>query len=305
MTGQPSADPPEATTRRTVVDGIATITLNRPDRRNAMTRDMVHQLCADFDAVDADDGIRAVIVTGAERSFCVGADLGNPTAFGRAEERADRMRRDVGGYLALRIFTCRKPVIAAVNGDAVGIGATMTLPMDIRLASTAARYMFPFTRRGIVPETCASWFLPRVVGISRALEWTMYGGLISADEVFQAGLVRSLHAPEELLPAAHAVAVRLTESGSPVSIGATRRLLWQGLTNGHPMESHQEESALLAALSGGPDATEGVRSFLEKRPAAFTSRPSTELVPFEGWWDVPEFSALSPDPRPERTRPVR
>jgi len=298
VTGEAGWNAQDVAIRRTVADGIATITLDRPERRNAMTRAMVHQLCAELDAVDADDGIRAVIVTGVGRSFCAGADLGNPAAFGRGEERADRTRRDVGGYLALRIFTCRKPVIAAVNGDAVGIGATMTLPMDIRLASTSARYAFPFTRRGIVPETCASWFLPRVVGISRALEWTMYGGLIQAEEVLEAGLVRSLHNTDELLPAAHAVAVRITSSGSPVSVAATRRLLWQGLTNHHPMQSHQEESGLLAALSGTPDATEGVRSFLEKRPPRFTSSPAAELPRFEDWWTVPDFSALSPDTQP-------
>lgn len=288
----------ESSTRRTVVDRVATITLDRPDRRNAMTREMVYQLCADLDAIDAADDIRAVIVTGAGSSFCAGADLGNPTAFGNGAERTDRTRRDVGGFLALRIFTCRKPIIAAINGDAVGIGATMTLPMDIRIASTDARFAFPFTRRGIVPETCASWFLPRLVGISQALEWTLYGGLIPAQEALDARLIRSLSAPEDLQSTAHSVALRLTELGSPVSIGATRRLLWQGLTNDHPMQSHEQESAVLAALSGTPDAVEGVRSFLDKRGPNFTSQPSLDLAPFERWWAAPEFSPLPNDQRP-------
>jgi enoyl-CoA hydratase/carnithine racemase len=285
-------------TRRSVSDGVATISLERPDRRNAMTRDMIQQLCADLDAIDSDDDIRAIIVTGTGRSFCVGADLGDPDALGQGEEHPEGSGRDVGGILALRIFACRKPVIAAVNGDAVGIGVTMTLPMDVRLASSAARFAFPFTRRGIIPETCASWFLPRVVGISRALEWTLYGGLISAAEALEAGLVRSLHPPDELLSAAHAVALRLTRTGAPVSIGATRRLLWQGLTHQHPMQSHEQESALLAALSRGPDSSEGVRSFLDKRPASFVSRPSRDLVPFEGWWKAPDYSGPIPAPQP-------
>jgi len=286
--------PSEPTTRRSVRDGIATLTFNRPDRRNAMTRDMLHALCEDFDILDADDEVRAIIVTGEGSSFCVGADLANVRSFGRGEATPDGASRDVGGILALRIFACNKPVIAAVNGDAVGVGATMTLPMDIRLAADTARFAFPFTRRGIVPESCASWFLPRIVGISRALEWTMFGGLISAAEANQAGLVRSLHSPGTLLEDAYQLARRLTRNGSPVSLSATRRLLWQGLTQQHPMHSHEQESALLTALAGSPDVTEGVASFFEKRPPQFHSRPSVELEQFESWWATPDYAPIPP-----------
>ena len=284
--------PSDATTRLSVRDGIATLTLNRPHRRNAMTRAMLQAVCDDFDAVNADDDVRAVVVTGAGSSFCVGADLADAGSFGRGQALPAENRRDAGGVLALRIFACRKPVIAAINGDAVGVGATMTLPMDVRLASEATRFAFPFARRGIVPESCASWFLPRVVGISRALEWTMFGGLIPVTDAREAGLVRSVHAATSLLDEAHQLALRLTSQGSPTSISATRRLLWQGLTLQHPMHSHEQESALLTALAGGPDAAEGVASFLEKRPPEFRSRSSVELAAFEGWWAGPEYAPI-------------
>lgn len=284
--------------RYEVRDRIATITLYRPEAMNTFTARMVHELLAAFDAVDADDDVRAVIVTGhGERAFCAGADLaagGDTFDYAKerrqvADESGSPLIRDGGGIVTLRIFECRKPVIAAINGAAVGIGSTMTLPMDVRLASTTARFGFVFTRRGITPEAASGWFLPRVVGISRALEWCYTGRVFPAEEALAGGLVRSLHEPHELLPAARALAAEIAEHAAPVSVALTRQLLWRGLTESHPMEAHRYDSRAIQARGRSADAREGVTSFLDKRPAVFTDRVSTDVPDvFPGWVD-PEF----------------
>jgi enoyl-CoA hydratase/carnithine racemase len=282
-----------------VTDRVATITLNRPDKLNAFTATMMHELIDAFDQVDADDDVRAVIVTGAGRGFCAGADLGSGADTFNYEERPDRSDmidlpdisriRDGGGRVTLRIFECLKPVIAAINGPAVGIGATMTLPMDIRMASNTAKLGFVFARRGLVPEACSSWFLPRVVGISQALEWTFSGRVFPVAEAHDAGLIRSLHEPDELLGAARAVAAEIIENTSAVSVAATRQLLWRMSGADHPMEAHKIDSRLIWELGKGPDAAEGVTSFLEKRPAEFSMGPSTDMPECVPWWDERPF----------------
>src|SRR5437660_9423751 len=223
-----------------VADSVATITLNRPDRLNAVTARSIDELIAAFDAADADDGVRAVIVTGAGRAFCAGADLG---AGGRTFDRADRStadeHRDGGGRVTLRIFDLKKPVIAAINGPAVGFGITMTLPMDVRIASTAARIGFVFTRRGVVPEACSTWFLPRLVGISRAAEWVYTGRVFGAEEAREGGLVSRVVEPERLLPVARERALEIARNTSAVSVALSRQLLWRMLGAAHPMEAHR------------------------------------------------------------------
>ena len=277
-----------------VADRVATITLDRPDRLNAFTGRMQVELCDAFDRIDADDDVRAVIVTGRGRGFCAGADLGTGgSTFDAAESGAayepDGRHRDEGGLTALRIFACTKPVIAAVNGPAVGVGVTMQLPMDVRLASTEAKFGFVFARRGIVPEACSSWFLPRLVGISQAMEWCATGRVFGAPEALAGGLVRSIHEPDDLLPAAHALAAEIAENTSAVSVALTRALLWRMLGASHPMEAHRVDSALIDACGAGPDAREGVISFLQKRPAVFPGRVSTDLPAPYPWWDEPVF----------------
>lgn len=268
---------------------VLVITLNRPQRRNALTPAMVDLVCEGLDQADDDDRIRAVIVTGAGSTFSAGADLSGGELTPRDELPPDRSERDYGGILALRLFSSTKPVIGAVNGDAVGLGSTMLLPMDARLAATTARFGFVFTRRGIVPEACSSWFLPRLVGIATATRWTMSGRVFPAAEALDAGLVDSLHEPGAVLDAAHAVARDLTAASSPLSVAATRRLLWQGLTVPHPMDAHRTESELVRTLARMPDAAEGIAAFLEKREARFTSRPSRDLARFEHRWPQPSF----------------
>jgi enoyl-CoA hydratase/carnithine racemase len=283
-----------------VEDGICTVTLHRPDRLNAFTATMMSELIAAFDAADADDAVRAVIVTGAGRAFCAGADLGAgdrtfdfesrrgvpvPTTGSGDIDWSDPAIRDGGGRVALRIFESRKPVIAAVNGPAVGVGATMLLPMDVRLASTSARFGFVFTRRGITPEACSSWFLPRVVGISRALEWTLTGRVFEADEALAGGLVRSLHAPEALLAAAHALAREIADHAAPVSVALARQMMWRMLGADHPMEAHKVDSRSIFARGRSRDVREGVTAFLEKRPPRFTDRVSSDMPAFFPWWD--------------------
>ena len=256
-----------------VADGIATITLNRPDRLNAFTETMRDELVAAFDQTDGDDDVRAVIVTGAGRAFCAGADLaaGGET-FSREQEQ-----RDGGGVVALRIFESLKPVIAAINGPAVGVGITMTLPMDVRLVVKGAKVGFVFARRGIVPEAASSWFLPRIVGISQALEWAYSGRILSADEVVAGGLARGPYTPDELLPAAHALAREIADHAAPVSVALSRQLMWRGLTFAHPMESHEADTRAIRSRGRSADAVEGVTAFLEKRPAAFPERVSSDL----------------------------
>jgi enoyl-CoA hydratase/carnithine racemase len=270
-------------------DHIATITLNRPEKLNAFTGTMMNEVIDALDHTDADDDVRAVIVTGAGRGFCAGADLssgGDTFSRGGGGEASgpENVPRDGGGLVSLRIFASKKPIIAAINGPAVGVGVTMTLPMDIRLASTGARFGFVFTRRGIVPEACSSWFLPRVVGISRATEWVFTGRVFSAEEALEARLVRSLHEPDELLPAARALATEIAANNAPVSVALSRQMLWRMLTADHPMEAHRVDSRGIQSRGKSADAREGVTSFLEKRPAAYTDRVSADLPDiFPGW----------------------
>src|SRR3954469_24212743 len=260
------------TIRTDVEDGVLTLTLNRPDRLNAFTPTMKDELIAAFDQADADDDVRAVIVTGEGRGFCAGADLqsGGETFDYRARGVADEVPRDGGGQVTLRIFDCMKPVIAAINGPAVGVGATMTLPMDVRLASDNARMGFVFARRGIIPEACSSWFLPRVVGISRAMEWVATGRVFSAQEGLEGGLLRSLHPKDELLGAARELAREIADNAAPVSVALARQMMWRMLGAEHPMVAHRADSRAMFARGQSGDAREGVTAFLEKRPAQFT-----------------------------------
>jgi enoyl-CoA hydratase/carnithine racemase len=272
--------------RYELADRVLTITLNRPDRLNAFTPRMGRELIEAFDRADADDDVRAVIVTGEGRGFCAGADLGGggDTFDWRDRQAADEIPRDGGGQVALRIFDLKKPVIAAINGPAVGVGITMTLPMDIRLAAEGAKIGFVFTRRGIVPEACSSWFLPRIVGISKAIEWVATGRVFSAEEALADRLVRSVHPPGALMEAARALASEISEHAAPVSVALSRRLLWRMLGAAHPMAAHRADSRAMFARGQSDDAREGVTSFLEKRAPEFTDRVSDgvpELFPAE------------------------
>lgn len=277
-----------------VSDRVATITLNRPDKMNAFTNRMLKEIIAAMDLADADDDVRAVIFTGAGKAYCAGADLsggGETFAKGGSDVSARTgVVRDGGGLVALRIFESTKPVIGAINGAAVGVGVTMTLPMDIRLASESAKFGFVFARRGIVPEAASSWFLPRLVGISQAAEWCYTGRMVSAGEAREARLIRSVHAPDELLPAARALAAEIADNTAPVSVALSRRMLWRMLGADHPMQAHRVDSRAINARGASDDAREGVMSFLEKRPARFPVRVSDGLPDvFPGWSD-PEFS---------------
>ncbi len=272
-------------------DGVLTITLNRPDRLNAWTPTMGRELIAAFDAADADDAVRAIIVTGAGRGFCAGADLqgGGATFDWREPQDGDAVPRDGGGQFTLRVFDCTKPVIAAINGPAVGVGATMTLPMDIRLAADDARVGFVFARRGIVPEACSSWFLPRAVGISRAMEWVSTGRVFSAQEALDGGLVRSLHAQDELLAAARAIAREIADNTAAVSVALARRMMWRMLGAEHPMLAHRVDSRGMFSRGQSADAAEGITSFLEKRPPRFPDRVSDGLPEIMPTWVAPAF----------------
>ena len=277
-------------------DGIATITLNRPDRLNAFNRTMMEELVSVFDDTDADDAVRAVIVTGAGRAFCAGADLGEGGSTfdydkrkGADDYKVGGVHRDGGGMVTLRIFNSLKPVICAVNGPAVGIGMTMQLPMDIRIASTDARFGFVFSRRGITPEAASSWFLPRIVGISTALEWCYSGRVFNAQEARDRGLVRSLHAPEELQSAAQSIAREIADNAAPVSVALTRQMMWRMLGTDHPMEAHRVDSRSIESRGRSADVREGVNAFLEKRQADFPDRVSKDMPDFFPWWDEPEF----------------
>ena len=279
-------------------DGVATITLNRPDKLNAFNTQMMKDLIAVFDVTDADDAVKAVIVTGAGRGFCAGADLsaGGETfdydkrgGEDQAARQRDGVQRDGGGLVSLRIYDSLKPVIAAVNGPAVGVGVTMQLPMDIRLASTEARFGLVFARRGLNPEAASSWFLPRLVGVQTALEWCYTGRVFSAQEALDRGLVRSLHAPDELLPAARALAREIVENTAPVSIAITRQLIWRMAGAPHPMDAHRADSRGIQFRGAMGDAREGVMSFLEKRPPVFPNQVSTDLPDIWPHWQAPEF----------------
>lgn len=285
-----------------IAAGVTTLTLHRPDRMNAFTDQMVRDMIAAFDETDANDDVRAVIVTGSGRAFCAGADLGAGGATFDYEKRLaarsggagkfdpDRAR-DGGGQVGIRIYESLKPVIAAINGAAVGVGATMTLPMDIRLAVPGAKMGFVFARRGIVPETLSSYFLPRLVGLSTALEWTMTGRVFTSEEAHARGLVRSLHAPDELLPAAQALAREIADNTAPVSVALARRMLLDMLDAGHPMEAHRLESRLMVARGQSGDAKEGVTSFLEKRAPVYPDKVSKDMPQPFPWRPTPAFKS--------------
>jgi enoyl-CoA hydratase/carnithine racemase len=265
--------------RYEIEDGVLTITLDRPDRLNAFTQTMGRELIEALDRADADDDVRAVVVTGAGRGFCAGADLGAGGATFDWRERDGGeagVPRDGGGQVALRIFDCVKPVIAAINGPAVGVGITMTLPMDVRIAAAGTKIGFVFARRGIVPEACSSWFLPRIVGISQALEWAETGRVFSSEEALAGGLVRSLHPADEVVGAARTLALEIAGS-APVSVALARRMMWRMLGAAHPMEAHRADSRAMFARGQSADAREGIESFLEKRDATFPDRVSDGL----------------------------
>ena len=270
-------------------DGVLTLTLSRPDRLNALNTQMLEELLRVLDEIDADDGVRAVIVTGAGRAFCAGADLGGGGATFDTSRAKSGVPRDGGGRITLRLYECKKPVIAAINGAAVGVGATMTLPMDVRIASEKARFGFVFARRGIVPEAASSWFLPRVVGISQAMEWVATGRLFPAEEALAGRLVSRVVPPDELLPTARALAREIADNTSGVSVCLARQLLWKMLGADHPMEAHKLDSRLIHAMGASPDAYEGVQSFLEKRPAHFTMKVSSDLPDTYPWWPERKF----------------
>src|ERR1700677_3336697 len=283
-----------------VQEGVMTITLNRPEKLNAFTPAMRDGLIAAIDRADADDAVRVVIFTGAGRGFCAGADISEGGSRFDVSKRLgaggdgeiDYGREEIRGFgcrLSFGIFSSVNLVIGAVNGAAVGVGATMLLPMDIRLASTAAKFGFPFTRRGIVPEACSTWFLPRAVGMQRAMEWVATGRVFPAEEALTAGLVRSLHAPDDLIPAARAIAAEVVREAAPVSVALSRQLMWRMLGADHPMEAHRQESRLLLDRGRSPDVKEGVASFLEKRPPNFTGRIATDMPPTYPGWREPTF----------------
>lgn len=294
------------TLRYEIEDQVLLLTMNRPERLNAFNSQMQREFLEALDHADTDDEIRVVVVTGEGRGFCAGADLSKGAETfdydNQAEEaKADRASnegrqegsnawlRDGGGLLSLRIYEFNKPIIAAINGPAVGVGVTMTLPMDIRIASTQARIGFVFSRRGIVPEACSSYFLPRVVGVSKALEWAYSGKVFDADEALRGGLVRSVHEPEDLLPTARAIASEIAENTSAISVTMIRHMMWRMLGADHPMEAHKVDSRGIFHLGRGADAREGVVSFLEKRPADFTMKTSEDLPEFFPWWDERHF----------------
>ena len=272
--------------------GIATITLNRPEKMNAYTRTMGQEIMAAMDDIDADDDVRAVIFTGSgDRAFCAGADLtpeggghvfSDPT---QVDDLSDERVRDGGGLLTLRLFESKKPLIAACNGVAVGVGSTMQLAMDIRLAADSARYGFVFARRGIVPEAASSWFLPRLVGISQALEWCYSGRVFGAEEAKAGGLVRSIHPAGDLMDEARAIAREIADNTSAVSVSMTRAMMWRLMNTDHPMEAHKIDSRSIYRLSRGKDAKEGIASFLEKRAPEYPGKVSEDMPDFYPWWE--------------------
>jgi enoyl-CoA hydratase/carnithine racemase len=276
--------------------GVFTVTLNRPDRLNALSREMGAELIDVIDRADRDDDVRAVIVTGAGRGFCAGADLGSGGgSFDRGEDAARRAHRDEGGLITLRLFDSTKPWIAAINGPAVGVGITMTLAMDVRLCSRSARFGFVFARRGIVPEACSAWFLPRVVGIGRAMEWVATGRVFGADEALAGGLVTRVLDDDGLLPAAREIAREIADHTSGISVALSRQMLWKLLGADHPMEAHRLDSAGVQATGRSADAYEGVRSFLEKRPPRFTLKVSRDMPMYYPWWSERDFEPVSED----------
>ncbi|MBB3033449.1 crotonase/enoyl-CoA hydratase family protein [Alteriqipengyuania lutimaris] len=293
---------PDFTQIKLAIDGpVATITLHRPEKMNAFTHQMRDEIIEAIDITDGDDAVRAVIVTGeGERAFCAGADLTppkNPDGTDKhvfsdpatVDDLSDPLVRDGGGRLVLRLFNSQKPLIGACNGVAVGVGATMQLPFDMRLCSDNARFGFVFAKRGITPEACSSWFLPRLVGMSKALEWCMTGRLFDARAALEAGLVRSVHPQGELMDAARTLANEIAENAAPLSVAMTRAMLWRLSAEDHPMKAHRIDSRAIYRLSRGPDAKEGIASFLEKRPPEFTGKVSTDMPDFYPWWQEPEY----------------
>ena len=278
-----------------IADGIATIWMNRPDKMNAFTELMRYEIIDALDPTDADDDVRAVIFTGRGRAFCAGADLssgeGTFSRGGSDIMGRNGVPRDGGGTVSLRIYESKKPVIGAINGAAVGVGVTMTLPMDIRLASTAAKFGFVFSRRGIVPEAASSWFLPRLVGISQAMEWVASGEVFPAEEAMAGGLVRSVHEPDDLLPAAYALARKLTESSSAVSIAVARKMMWRMLGADHPMAAHKVDSRGILERGRSEDVKEGINSFFEKRAPQFPDKVSDGLGTIFSDWDDPTYDS--------------
>ena len=276
-----------------VSNNIATVTMHRPDKMNAFTGVMMNELLQVFDEIDADDNVRAVIVTGSGRAFCAGADLSHGAdtfSDGKMSgQTPTSVRRDGGGTVTLRMFRCNKPIIGAINGAAVGIGATMTLPMDIRIAADTAKMGFVFTRRGIVPEACSSWFLPRLVGIAQAQEWVLTGRVFLADEALRGGLVRSIHPQAELLQVARDLAQEIVDNTAPVSVALARQMMWRMLGASHPMEAHRVDSRGIQERGRSADTREGVMSFLQKRPAVFTDMVSTDVPDIFVGWEEPEF----------------
>ena len=279
--------------RYEAADGIATITLDRPEKLNAVTSVLIRELLSAFDSADADDAVRVVIVTGAGRAFCAGADLsgGTETFDGarRGRPAPDGEHRDGGGLVALRIFDLKKPVIAAINGPAVGFGVTMTLPMDIRIASSAARLGFVFARRGVVPEACSTWFLPRLVGMQRAAEWVYTGRVFDAEEARAAGLVSRVVPPDALLPTVRGLAREIADNTSAVSVALARQMMWKLLGADHPMEGHRLDSRGMDWTGRSADAREGIASFLEKRPPRFPLTASRDMPPYYPWWTERSF----------------
>jgi enoyl-CoA hydratase/carnithine racemase len=279
------------TIRYELADAILTITLHRPDRLNAFTPAMAEELIDAFGRANVDDDVRVVVLTGAGRGFCAGADLagGGSTFDYEARGEGGDEHRDRGGRVALAIYESLKPVIVAFNGPAVGVGVTMTLPADIRLASTTARFGFVFARRGIVPEAASSWFLPRIVGISRAMEWVATGRVFDASEALAAGLVQSVHEPDELLPAAYDLAREIAYNAAPVSVAVARQMLWRMLGAASPWDAHRVDSRAMLSRGASRDVQEGVSAFLEKRPAQFPDRVSADLPDFFPWWEPETF----------------
>jgi enoyl-CoA hydratase/carnithine racemase len=279
LEAKPIADP----------DGLARITLHRPERLNAFTNRMQRELCDAFDRVDADPDVRAVVVTGSGRGFCSGADLGSGERTFSGGKQSERSGRDPGGVVALRIFDCTKPVIGAVNGPAIGVGASITLPMDARFAAPNATFGFVFTRLGIAPEACSSWFLPRLVGIPTALDWLMSGRTISATEAQSAGLVQQL--ADDVVAAATRYARDMVRGTAPVSVALARQLVWRMATVDSPTTAHRVDSALLLTAAAAPDAREGVAAFRERRAPEFPMRVPNDLPPAYPWWEPDEWRA--------------
>lgn len=278
--------------RYAVKDRVATVTLDRPDKLNAFTRRMRDELTGAFARADADDEVRVVIVTGAGRAFCAGADLSGGAStfdYAKREDAGLEDHRDGGGRVSLAVYALKKPVIAAINGPAVGVGVTMTLPMDIRIASSAAKFGFVFARRGIVPEACSSWFLPKVVGLSRAAEWLYTGRVFGADEALAGGLVSRVVAPEQLIPAALALAREIADNTSAVAVALARQMLWRMAGADHPMEAHKVDSRGIFAMGASPDVREGIAAFKEKRAPRFGMKASSDMPSFYPWWEERPF----------------